>query len=74
MPNLLQYTEIWTKILDQQVTQQATSGWMEANAGQVQYTGGKYVKVPTLSMRGWVTTSGALGRLTGVSTPKVRST
>ena len=52
MPNLLEYTEIWTKALDQQVTQQATSGWMESNAGQVQYTGGKYVKVPTLSMTG----------------------
>ena len=30
----------------------ATSGWMEANAGQVKYTGGREIKIPTLSTDG----------------------
>ena len=37
---------------DQQLIEGATSGWMEANAGQVKYTGGDTVKIPTLSTTG----------------------
>lgn len=52
MANLLTYTEIWTKALDQQAIQQATSGWMEVNSSRIQYNGGKTVKVPTLTTTG----------------------
>ena len=38
--------------LDTQMVQQATSGWMEANAGQVIYNGGNTVKIPKISMDG----------------------
>lgn len=37
---------------DQQLIEGATSGWMEANAGQIKYTGGDTVKIPTLSTTG----------------------
>lgn len=40
------------KKLDDQVVKGATSGWMEANAGQVEYTGGKYVEIPVMSTDG----------------------
>ena len=52
MPNLLEYTELWTTTLDQQAQQTATSGWMEANSGRVQYVGGKKIRVPTLATTG----------------------
>ena len=52
MPNLIEYAEIWTTVLDQQTQQGATSGWMEANAAQVQYVGGKKIKIPTLKTTG----------------------
>ena len=52
MPNILEYTELWTTALDQQAEQIATSGWMEANASQVIYVGGKKVKVPTMLTTG----------------------
>ena len=52
MPNILEYAEIWTGALDQQAVQVATSGWMEANAAQIQYVGGKKVKVPTMLTTG----------------------
>ena len=32
--------------------QEATSGWMEANAGQVKYSGGKDIKIPKINMDG----------------------
>ena len=51
-PNLIEYAQIWTTALDQQAIQIATSGWMEANAGRVQYTGGKKVRVPTMQTTG----------------------
>ena len=38
--------------LDKAFVQEAVTGWMDANAGQVQYDGGKYVKVPQLSTNG----------------------
>ena len=52
MPNMLTYTELWATALDQQAQQVATSGWMEANAGQVIYNGGKKVKIPTMVTSG----------------------
>ena len=50
MPNTLEYAQIFQTTLDKQVAMQATSGWMEGNAGLVQYSGGNTVKVPKLSM------------------------
>lgn len=44
------YAEIFMQELDKQVVAQATSGWMEANAGLVKYNGGKEVKIPIIDM------------------------
>lgn len=61
--NVIEYAELWSTVLDQQITQVATSGWMEANAGQVQYMGGKKVRIPEL----YVTGLGDYSRGTGAS-------
>lgn len=46
------YADLFQKALDQQMVQEATTGWMDANAGQVIYNGGKTVKVPKMSLDG----------------------
>ena len=38
--------------LDSQLLDQSTTGWMEENAGQVQYNGGAEVKIPKMQMSG----------------------
>ena len=38
--------------LDKIAVQDAVTGWMDANAGQVIYRGGKEVKIPKLSVQG----------------------
>jgi len=50
--NTLEYAKIFQTQLDKQVVAEATSGWMEANAGQVKYEGGNEVKVPKVSLQG----------------------
>src|SRR5699024_2826248 len=50
--NTLEYSKIFQPALDKQVAQEATSGWMEANASQVKYSGGNEVKLPKLDMDG----------------------
>ncbi|WP_217563061.1 hypothetical protein [Paenibacillus sp. GbtcB18] len=50
--NSLEYAKLYQTELDKQVVQQATSGWMEANAGQVIYNGGNEIKIPDLNMQG----------------------
>lgn len=50
--NTLEYAKLFQTELDKQVTQQATSGWMEANAGQVKYSGGDEIKIPDLVVQG----------------------
>ncbi|MCL2678026.1 MAG: hypothetical protein FWE85_03115 [Clostridiales bacterium] len=50
--NFTQTASIFQSMLDKQILQEATSGWMEANAGQVKYCGGNEVKIPKLSMQG----------------------
>nr|DAX34311.1 MAG TPA: major capsid protein [Caudoviricetes sp.] len=50
--NTLEYAKIFQKELDQQIVEGATSGWMEDNAGQVKYSGGNEVKIPTISTQG----------------------
>jgi len=46
------YATIFMKVLDELMVQESVTGWMEANAGQVQYSGGKTVKIPKMSMSG----------------------
>lgn len=52
MANNLEYSKIFQPALDKQVVQTATTGWMEANAGQVKYSGGDEVKLPEIDMDG----------------------
>lgn len=52
MANTINYATLFMTALDTQMVQQATSGWMEANAGQVIYNGGNTVKIPKISMDG----------------------
>lgn len=52
MANVLQYVTLFQQELDMQVTVGSTTGWMEKNAGQVIYNGGREVKVPKVTMDG----------------------
>lgn len=52
MANVIEYAKIFQQELDKQVIAQATSGWMEANAGLVKYNGGNEVKIPKIDMDG----------------------
>ena len=50
--NDIDYAELFQTVLDEQIVQESATGWMDANAGQVQYNGGKTVKVPKMDMTG----------------------
>ncbi|KAE9633723.1 hypothetical protein GND95_08695 [Defluviitalea raffinosedens] len=50
--NTIEYAKIFQQKLDEQMIVGATSGWMEANAGQVKYNGGDEVKIPEINMNG----------------------
>ncbi|MBM6986251.1 MAG: hypothetical protein I3I94_09065 [Acidaminococcaceae bacterium] len=50
--NTLEAAKIYQRALDKQILVGATSGWMEANAGQVKYTGGDTVRMPEISTNG----------------------
>ncbi|WP_304017485.1 hypothetical protein [Fenollaria timonensis] len=50
--NTIEYSKLMQKKLDQAVVIGATSGWMEANAGQVIYNGGDELKIPTMTTAG----------------------
>lgn len=52
MANTVQYATIFQNELDKIAIQEMLTGWMDANAGQVKYSGGKEVKIPKLSMDG----------------------
>lgn len=52
MSNVLEYSTIFQTELDKAFAQQATSNWMDANAGQVIYNGGKSIKIPSINMDG----------------------
>jgi len=52
MANILEYAKIFQQELDKQVVAEATSGWMEDNAGLVKYSGGNEVKIPKVDMDG----------------------
>lgn len=50
--NTIAYGQILQKKLDESATQGLTSGWMDANAGQVQYNGGNKIKMPKMETTG----------------------
>ncbi len=50
--NTLQYAEILQNKLDQQMMMGLVTGFMDANAGDVKYTGGDTVKIPSVSLQG----------------------
>jgi len=50
--NTIEYGAVFQKELDKQILEGSTSGWMEENAGQVIYNGGKEIKIPTVSTQG----------------------
>ena len=52
MINTLECAKIFMETLDKQILENATTGWMEQNAGQVKYNGGNEVKIPILSTDG----------------------
>ncbi|MFL0251403.1 hypothetical protein ACJDT4_13350 [Clostridium neuense] len=52
MANAINYATLFMTALDTQMIQQSTSGWMEANAGEVIYNGGKEIKIPKMNMDG----------------------
>lgn len=50
--NTLVYGSVLQKKLDAAATATLTSGWMDANAGQVEYNGGNKIKMPEISTTG----------------------
>ena len=50
--NTLATAAIFMQQLDQIAVQDAVTGWMDANSGQVQYNGGKEVKIPKMTVQG----------------------
>lgn len=52
MANMIEYAKIYQTTLDQLTVQESGTGWMEANAGQVDYNGGNEIKIPKMSVSG----------------------
>jgi hypothetical protein len=52
MANTLEMAKIFQTQLDKQILQDATSNFLEVNAGQVIYHGGDTVKIPTIATQG----------------------
>lgn len=50
--NTLLYGSVLQEKLDASATRTLTSGWMDANAGQVEYNGGNKIKIPKISTSG----------------------
>lgn len=50
--NVSEARSIFQNELDKQMAELLTSSWMDANAGQVIYNGGREVKVPSIAMDG----------------------
>lgn len=68
MPNVLQYAQIFQEQLDKQAVAGATSGWMEGNAGLVQYNGGNTIKIPKMTMDGLGNYDRSAGFVAGAAT------
>ena len=65
MANTLEYSKIFQPLLDQQVTQESTTGWMEANDKFIKYEGGDEVKIATLLTDGLANYDRSKGFTTG---------
>ena len=52
MANSIEKAKIFQSALDEQLIQEMTTGWMEANAGMVKYNGGNEVKIPKMVLGG----------------------
>jgi len=50
--NTLATATLFMNTLDKVAVREATTGWMDANAGQVIYNGGEEVKIPKISVQG----------------------
>lgn len=50
--NTLSTATLFMNTLDKKAVQEATTGWMDANAGQVIYNGGAEVKIPMMTVQG----------------------
>lgn len=50
--NTLATATLFQNTLDKKAVQEAVTGWMDANAGQVLYNGGAEVKIPKMSIQG----------------------
>ena len=50
--NTLATATLFMNTLDKVAVQEAATGWMDANAGQVIYNGGSEVKIPKMSLQG----------------------
>jgi len=50
--NTIAYAEVLQTALDKKAVATLTSGFMDANAGQVIYNGGKYIKIPKMALSG----------------------
>lgn len=50
--NTLATATLFQQTLDLVAQQEALTGWMEANAGQVKYSGGAEVKIPKMALQG----------------------
>lgn len=50
--NTLATATLFQQTLDLVAQQEALTGWMEANAGKVRYTGGAEVKIPKIALQG----------------------
>ena len=66
--NTIEYGAVFQKELDKQILEGATSGWMEENAGQVIYNGGKEIKLPLVSTQGLADYDRDTGYSTGAVT------
>ncbi|GHU59094.1 hypothetical protein AGMMS49975_26310 [Clostridia bacterium] len=63
--NSFEYATIFQTELDRKLLQGLSSGWMAANAGTLQYNGGKTIKVPKVTMDGLKPYSRTAGFATG---------
>lgn len=59
------YAMIFERNLDKAAVRDAVTGWMDANAGQVQYHGGATVKVPKMTTQGLANYSRSSGYVAG---------
>ena len=50
--NTLETAILFEQKLDLIAIQDATTGWMDSNSGQIKYTGGAEVKIPKMSLQG----------------------